>query len=215
MKNNILTTSAIMLALIAFGAGIGVFSARQQQSAQPPAIQGLLWPNPKVLQSFSVTDQNDDPFTLGELQNKWSFMFFGYTNCPDICPITLSVYSQLYTLFEQQKRQDEVQMIFVSVDPQRDNPEQLREYVRYFNEDFIGLGGSDEQLKGLTSQIGIAYFREKAAEDGSYLVDHSASIFLINPHGQLVAILSAPHSAESLFRKYLEIQTFLKSQNAA
>ncbi len=214
MKNSVFTTSVIMLALIAFGAGIGVFSARQQQVEQAPTIPGLLWPNPKEMAAFSVNDQDNNVFNLQNLHGKWSFLFFGYTNCPDICPITLSVYAQLYNRFLEQNMADEMQMVFVSVDPDRDNPDQLREYVSYFHEDFIGLGGNDEQLKSLTSQIGIAYFREAPSEDGSYLVDHSASIFLINPHGQLVAILSAPHTAESLFSRYMDITTFLSRQDA-
>ena len=214
MKNSLFTTSVIMLALIAFGAGIGVFSARQQQVEHAPTIPGLLWPNPKELSAFSVNDQDNNEFNLQNLQGKWSFLFFGYTNCPDICPITLSVYAQLYSRFIEQDMARDVQMVFVSVDPERDKPDQLRDYVNYFHEDFIGLGGDDEQLRSLTSQIGIAYFREQPSEDGSYLVDHSASIFLVNPSGQLVAVLSAPHSADSLFSKYMDISTYLSGQDA-
>lgn len=215
MKNNLIRTSIIMLALIAFGAGVGVFTARQQAAQQPPQIQGFLWPEPKELQAFSVVDHANQEFNLDNIRGKWSFLFFGYTNCPDICPITLAVYSQLYDKLQASKTDEAVQMVFVSVDPDRDKPEQIGDYVSYFNKDFIGLGGSAEQIETLTRQIGIAFFREAAADDGSYLVDHSAAIFLVNPDAQLVAILSAPHKAEVLYDRFLKIQSFLSGRNPA
>ena len=207
-----LSTITIIIALIAFGSGIGIFSARQQRAQLPVQIQGLMWPNPKSLQAFSTIDQNGKEFGLQNLQGKWSFLFFGYTHCPDICPITLTVLDKIYDQLESMQQQSEVQMIFVSVDPERDTSEQLHSYVSYFNEGFVGLGGSLEQIQGLTGQMGIAYFHDQPTATGDYMVDHSASIFLIDPQGQLISILSAPHQAEDILSRFREIRSFIENQ---
>jgi protein SCO1 len=207
-----LSTITIIIALIAFGSGIGIFSARQQRAQLPPPIQGMMWPNPKSLQAFSTIDEDGEEFGLENLQGKWSFLFFGYTHCPDICPITLTVLDKIYDQLESQQQQSDVQMIFVSVDPQRDTSEQLHSYVSYFNEEFRGLGGSLEQIQGLTKQLGIAYFHDQPTATGDYMVDHSASIFLIDPQGEMIAIMSAPHKAEDILARFLSIRSFIDKQ---
>ena len=207
-------TLTIIIALIAFGSGIGIFTARQQQPVPAPQIQGMLWPEPKILQNFSTTDQNEQEFGLDKLIGKWSFLFFGYTNCPDICPITLSVFNEIYTDLHSKNLNDDVQMVFVSVDPKRDSSEQLKDYVAYFNKDFIGLGGSLEKISTLTNQMGIAYFHDEATAEGDYLVDHSASVFLIDPDGRVVAIMSAPHDPEEMTARFSKIRAFIKQQSS-
>jgi protein SCO1 len=209
INTNVLRTIAIVCALIAFGAGVGIYTAQRQQSQIPPQIEGLMWPEAKTLLPFSTIDQDGKEFGLQNLQGKWSFLFFGYTNCPDICPITLSIFNQVYENLGVEHAND-TQMIFISVDPERDTSERLRDYVSYFNEDFIGLGGSVEQIKSLTGQLGIPYFPHEVSADGDYLVDHSASIFLINPEAQMIAVLSAPHQADDISSRFLKIKAFFE-----
>ena len=207
-----LRTTAIVIALIALGSGLGIFTARQQQAQLPPNIQGMMWPAPRSLQAFSTIDQSGREFGLENLQGKWSFLFFGYTHCPDICPITLTILDQVYEKLTARRQQSDIQMIFVSVDPERDTSEQLYDYVSYFNEDFHGLGGSLEQIQGLTGQMGIAFFHEQPSATGDYLVSHSASIFLIDPQGQVIAILSAPHQTDDILSRFLAISSFIDKQ---
>jgi protein SCO1 len=212
IKPNKIRTIAIVSALIAFGTGLGIFTARQQQAQLTPQIQGMMWPAPRVLQAFSSVDQNGKEFGLQNLQGKWSFLFFGYTHCPDICPITLTILDQVYEKLAARRQQSDVQMIFVSVDPERDTSEQLHGYVSYFNEDFYGLGGSLEQIQGLTRQMGIAFFHQQPSATGDYLVDHSASIFIVDPQGRVVGILSAPHQTDDILSRYLKIKSFIDKQ---
>lgn len=206
-----LTTITIIIALIAFGSGIGIFSARQQRTQLPPPVQGMMWPNPKSLQAFSTVDQNSRVFGLENLRGKWSFLFFGYTHCPDICPITLTILDRVYDQLKSRQQQSEVQIIFVSVDPQRDSSEKLKSYVAYFNEEFLGLGGNLEQIQGLTGQMGVAFFHDQPTAAGEYMVDHSASIFLIDPQGRLIAVMSAPHQAEDILSRFLAIRYFIEN----
>ncbi len=212
IKRHDLRTIAIISVLIAFGSGIGIYTARKQQVSLPLQIEGMMWPESKSLLPFSTIDQNGEEFGLQNLQGKWSFLFFGYTHCPDICPITLTVFNDVYEKLRTNQHQAEVQMIFVSVDPERDTIEQLHDYVSYFNENFIGLGGSLEQIQSLTGQMGIAFFHEQPSATGDYLVNHSASVFLVDPHGQLIAIMSAPHSADDILSRFLKIKNFINKQ---
>ncbi len=199
----------LVTALVVIGAALGVMSAKYQH--QPPGprpadIEGLLWPKPKTLTPFTAIDHKNNTFTLSGLNGKWSFLFFGYTNCPDVCPITLSVMDKVHQALARSENPPDMQTLFISVDPERDTPEKLDQYVTYFNPGFIGLGGSVEQVRGLTKQIGVAYYLNKTSDTENYLVDHSASLFLIDPKGRLIAIFSAPHEAAPITSKFNQIR---------
>jgi protein SCO1/2 len=204
----------LAVALAALGAGIGAYTARYY--APPPApIEGLMWPNPKQLGAFQVVDHEGREFGVDRLRGSWSFLFFGYTHCPDICPITLAVLGRVQSALEAEGVSGApVQTVFVSVDPERDTPEQIAPYVRHFHERLIGLGGTLAQVQGLTAQLGIAFYHDAPAADGSYLVDHSASVFLIDPQARLVSIFPAPQEVEGLLAKFRQIRRFIE-QSAA
>lgn len=169
----------------------------QQSNQQPPPLIDLaggtaLIGQEKPLPAFSLVDKNNQPFTLENFKGYWSYLFFGYTHCPDICPVTLQVMNQ--TL--KQLSPDEAQAVFISVDPERDTVEKLKNYVEFFNPDMIGATGDPEDLSTLSREIGIVYRKtDNPADKENYLVDHSASILLINPRAELVAVLSPPHNA--------------------
>ena len=149
----------------------------------------------KPLIAFNLTGKDGQPFTLDNFKGYWSYVFFGYTQCPDICPVTLQVMSQ--TL--KQLSPDEAQAVFISVDPERDTIEKIKSYVEYFHPDMLGATGDPEIISKLTRHIGIVYNRvDNPASKENYLVDHSASILLINPRGELTAVLSPPFDPKNL-----------------
>ena len=155
-------------------------------------FEGNLVLPPRKVSLPELTKHDGTALTNEDVQGHWSLVFFGYTNCPDICPMTLTVMAQA----RQQAEEDFPEVIFVSVDPARDKVEQLGEYVHYFDEKFTGVTGSPEMLKALTLQMS-AVFMHLPAEPGNgenYLVDHTASIMLLNPEGKLHAFLRAPHT---------------------
>lgn len=209
-SKRITTYSILAVSLIAFGLGVGLYSANYYKPDTKQAITGMLWPNPKQLRHFATIDHAGDVFGLDNLRGKWSFLFFGYTHCPDICPQTLAVLNQVHKQLGNARPASDVQIIFVSVDSGRDQSQQLAEYVSYFNQDFIGLGGTPEQVQSLASQIGVLYIIGEEAADGGYLVDHSASLFLIDPDGRLIAVFSAPHQADPIVSRFEKIKTFLE-----
>lgn len=168
-----------------------------------------LLPQAPVLSDFSLLDHHQQAFTLANLNRKWSLLFFGYTYCPDVCPNALMVLHKVYTNLVAQQEANGVQVIFVSVDPQRDTTEQLAEYLHYFNKDFIGVTGDPLQIEALAHQLGVAYHRitEKGNEN-NYLVDHSASILLVDPLGRWRATFLPPLLAERIVSDFGKIRAY-------
>ena len=201
----------IIVAFAAASAGFYISLKQSQQSQQRSNIEGLFWPNPKQIVEFETIDQAGNIFGIEQLKGKWSFVFFGYTHCPDICPITMSVMAEAYKKISMTN--NDTQIIFVTVDPMRDTTEILAQYVAYFNEKFIGLGGSLEQISSLTKQIGIAFYYDKTEETDNYLVDHSASIFLFDPKARMVGKISPPHQAEQITQQFNRIKEFIDAQH--
>ena len=164
-------------------------------------------PEPRVLADFDLVDQEARPFSLDRLRGQWTLLFFGFTHCPDVCPGTLFDLEQVnQALREAPGDRRDYQIVFVSVDPERDSPARLAEYVTYFDPDFLGVTGAPEQLAPLALQIGVAY-RIEPHEPGStsYTVDHSASVFLTDPQGRLHGIFPSPHEPDLMTLDLLAI----------
>lgn len=185
-----------------------VFLLQQpKQPDTPKDLVAVLRPYVIPLKDFTLVDHNERNFKNINLKNKWSFVFFGYTHCPDICPTTLVSLKHIYKALEKHPEvAANTQVIFVSVDPERDNAKDLGKYVKYFNKDFIALTGSIENINYFAKQFSAAYFKEKPTAPGEYLVSHASSIFLVNPKTNIVASFSPPHSAATITAQYLKIQ---------
>ena len=212
-------TIPILLALTGLVGGILLSLSLNNSGrvANPVDIPGLLWPNPKKISDFQLTDQNADTFDLEKLKGHWSMIFFGYTHCPDICPTTMTLLdSVIKDLTENnEKKLSLPQIIFVSIDPKRDTQEHLAEYITYFNPAFYGLTGSEQNISSLTKQLGILYMKITNKDPGNindYLMDHSSSILLLDPEARLVGIFSAPHNKIEIEKKYLAIREFIDQQ---
>lgn len=194
------------------GTLIGVGVASQFKEARPPVIQGLLWPNPKAVQPFALADHRGAPFTLEELKGRWSFLFFGYTHCPDVCPTTLAMLDKVFRELGQEPTSNrDVQFVFVSVDPERDTPELLGKYVGYFNPEFLGVTGAAEALTPLTRALGIYAEREPPDANGNYLVSHGAAVLLIDPAGRLLGVFQAPHDPLDIAERFRQMRRFVTS----
>jgi len=174
----------------------------------PPELQGVLRPEPKPLQAFELRDQHRQAFNLERLKRKWSFVFFGYTHCPDICPTTLSTLTGVIKkLRADPQGLPDTQVVFVSVDPERDTPDILERYMKYFNEAFQGVTGTQQDIDSLTRQFGAGYIKEPETAPGEYLVSHASSIFLVNPQGQLLATFPPPHNPDTIVEQFQQIRS--------
>jgi protein SCO1/2 len=174
----------------------------------PPELQGVLRPEPRPLQAFELSDQYRQPFNLERLKGKWSFVFFGYTYCPDICPTTLSTLTGVVKQLQNDPQGlSNIQVVFVSVDPQRDTSDVLEGYMKYFDESFQGVTGSQQDIDSLTRQFGAGYMKESETTPGQYLVSHTSSIFLVDPYGQLLAAFSPPHDPNTIVEQFRQIRS--------
>lgn len=211
LHNRTLQILLILLAgAVALAVGIG-FGMSQRGAAPAPSLSldGGTWlPEPRELPAFELIDMDGEPFTPASLQGQWSFLFFGYTYCPDICPLTMALLgSAMDEIRNLEPGADDPDVVFVSVDPDRDTPDALKQYVGYFNPEFTGVTGPMEELTPLTRALGILHRKAEDPRDpDNYLVDHSASILVINPQGRLQAVLSAPHQVETLASDFLRIR---------
>jgi len=160
---------------------------------------GTPLPQPKVLSPFTLTDQDGQPFGLDNLKGRWTFVSIGFTACGYICPTNMATYRAIDQEIGTAGAKQAVNFLFISVDPERDNPEQLRQYVRRFDPRFLGATGSHDRLQPLVRELGLMYGRSEEMEGGTdYMVDHSASMLLLDPQARLVAVFSWPHDSTAL-----------------
>ena len=173
-------------------------------------IQGTILSPPRKVGVPALTKDDGSTVTLDDLKGKWHLLFFGYTHCPDVCPVTMGVLAQAKKIATENNHMFP-QVIFISVDPARDRVEMLAEYVQYFDKDFIGVTGDDELIKALTLQLSVVYMK-MAAEEGTddYLVDHSSALLLLDPEGQLIAFFNPPHQPKTILKDF---QTVVNGSN--
>lgn len=185
----------VIIALVSAAGGMALWGLLQ--NPKPSTDQTLIeLPDPWEIPSFSLVGQDGNPFGRDDLTGKWSLLFFGFTHCPDVCPTTLYDLHQVKTLLDTEHGVDEKawQVVFVSIDPERDTPEKLRDYVAYFDPSFLAATGGQDQLEPLARKLAIAYrIEEHEPGAAAYDVDHSVSILLANPEGRIHGIFPAPH----------------------
>ena len=149
----------------------------------------------------------DEPFDLSDLRGQVSLVYFGYTACPDICPTNLAIIALALRALTPREL-GRVQVVFVSVDPERDSTERLNEYVGFFHPSIIGVTGTPEEIAGAAAQYGAAYRRAEQPESAmGYTVDHSAHTYVVNPSGELVEVLDHATPAEEIvatLRRHLD-----------
>lgn len=167
---------------------IGLAFITYQQVSAPPVYHGSVYAEPKPATDFTL-QSDQGPVRLSDLRGQLVLLYFGYTYCPDVCPTTLG---NLKKAFQQAgKAADNFQVVFISVDPRRDTPARLGEYARFFNPEFIGVTGSEEDISTITADFGIHYHLNDSESDTSYTVDHTSVVIVIDPQGN--QLLVWPH----------------------
>ena len=193
---------------------IGVASWLLWRPAEKPqahfvevADSAYILPKPDPVATFKLVDQNNVRFDNSALLGKWSFLFFGFTHCPDLCPTTLAVFNQVHRLLGQRREGvHDVQFVFVSVDPERDTPRLLKDYVSHFNSEFVGVSGDGTELARLTDSLGVVYAKVPGPSSGEYFMDHSSAVLLIDPQGRFRGVFAAPHTAQKIVAGFTAIR---------
>lgn len=201
----------VAVASLAAGIGLNHYLTQPKAPAVPQGVIAAVLPGKgKVLKPFQLKNDDGSRFDLAALRGHWSFLFFGYTHCPDVCPMSLNVLASV----EKNLRKGpgglgNTRFVFVSVDPDRDTPALLKQYVSYFSPDFLGVTGAAGQIDNLTRQLGVMYgFEDDPGSPGGYTVSHSAQILLIDPQGHLRAVFSPPHEPAPIADSFRKIREF-------
>jgi protein SCO1 len=185
-----MTTARLRWLLIpaaACAALAGFWLARQLDRQAPRLASGTWLPQPRELQDFRLTDISGAPFTLADLAGRPSLVYFGFTNCPDVCPTTLAKLAQVVRLGAVKG----LRVVFISVDPQRDTPPVLALYVHAFDPSFQGVTGDPRIVARVAREFAVAVSRVDLP-GGNYTMDHTAAVFLLDARAREVAIFTPP-----------------------
>lgn len=175
---------------------LGIAAAILLRPPVPVALRsGTALPQPRPIGEFELVDQRGRALTRSSFEGRWSLVFTGFTNCPDICPTTLALLATLTTRLRE--RGGELQTVFVSVDPERDTPAALAQYVGHFDSAMIGATGTRAQIDRLCAELGLAYLLNPGTA-GEYTVDHSAALVLVDPQARIAAYFQPPFDLDSL-----------------
>ncbi len=167
-----------------------------------------IFPHPIPIPSASLIDKQGKPFDFNQLKKQWTFLYFGYTLCPDICPTELTALAGVLEQLREQQVKTKHGVLFVSVDQQRDTPDRLSQFVDYFDATIQAVSGEESELRIMAQPIGaawdkVAQFDEHGQPDqNNYLINHTTSILLVDPQGRAVGVFPTPHDPVAMAKAF-------------
>ncbi|MEX6500526.1 SCO family protein [Pseudomonas zhanjiangensis] len=187
-------TVFVLVAIVALVLGLTVNKVLNSKGqGDPTALLDagiVLLPQSRTLPELSLVNQDGEAVRVDQLKGQWSLLFFGYTFCPDICPATLAELRQLLSQLPEQARAN-LRIVLVSVDPHRDTPQQLKQYLGYFDPAFIGLTGEEADIQKFANAVSIPYIPADTSKE-NYTVDHSGNLVILGPDGTQRGFIRAP-----------------------
>jgi protein SCO1 len=204
----------VILVVIVILIGLGIrshFKPNDNNQTNVPAniIQDnhtsnqTMLPQPKTISNFTLTDDNGQSFTNENLKGHWTLVAFGYSHCGDVCPITLTELNKMVQGLQNKLPANQLpQVLFVSVDPQRDTPEVLHRYVKNYNPNFMAATGDADNLNIFVKEMGVYYSKKASTDPNVYGMEHSSQIFLFDPQGEWVGLLTFPFQSDKLATSY-------------
>ncbi len=206
----------LVITVLLLGILNNCMSSENQAESKPPPLPAPESPaQPDIarqkLLEFQLTDQHNQPFGLPQLAQKWTFLFFGYTKCPDVCPMTTLEMNRVFKKLQQHVDYvKDTQFVFVSLDPFRDDQAALQNFLEYYNKDFVGVIGTLENLDKFARQLNIEYRHLFAVDqktgERQLLVEHGTDIILVAPDAAVITRFSMPHNADNITHQYLDIR---------
>jgi protein SCO1/2 len=177
---------------------------RAQRGAEPQNATVL--PEPRPLADVRFVDKTGNETHLSDFKGDFTLLFFGFTNCPDVCPLTLSLLAQVRADIASRAPRLTPRVLFVSVDPDRDTPERIAAYLNGFDPEFLGVTASDEELEPLLAALGVAVEKHDHGAGASYNVVHNSAIYVLDPNAQWLAVSTGPHDPKVVASDYLRIR---------
>ena len=217
MTRSVRRTLVLLLLVVAAIFSLVIYQQMSMQAREPEpapdlsAMNTFVYEEPRELAEFTLTSEQGEEMTRQDLRGRWTFVFVGYTHCPDICPATMATLRQADSRMPAELPQPDY--LLVSADPERDTPEQLRDYLGFFGDDFHGLTGDIDVLRALAKSVG-AVFVHRDDGNGNNLVDHSGHLALINPDGRMAAVIQPPHDPDKLVKAYRQIYEWTRQNQA-
>lgn len=201
-----------LLVVLIFGLVVGrqVFLVDSGEPVPAPDLADMntyVYDQPRQLTEFTLTNENGETVTRESLRGRWTFAFVGYTKCPDVCPAAMANLRRMNKLLSSELPQPDY--LLVTADPEHDTPEKLKDYTAFFGENFHGLTGDLDTLRALAQSLSAVFVHRDV--DGELLVDHSGHFALLNPGGQLAALIQPPHNPEQLAEAFERIYQWAKT----
>lgn len=201
-RGSIRSTVLMCLALISIVVVLFVLKVLRTASLDETALREIgviLLPTPRELIVDGLTTDRGDGFTTQNLTGAWTLLFFGFTNCPDVCPTTMAELgiAKRELVQKSPKVAQQMRVVLVTVDPDRDDPETLGRYAKAFSPDFVGVTGTRESIAKFATQVNVAFGKVPDGE-GGYTVDHSGNVVIINPYGHYAGFIKLPHKASTI-----------------
>lgn len=163
----------------------------------------VVLPQAREPSPFELVRHDGRPFTEADLRGRWTFAYFGFTHCPDICPVSLAVLAEARRQLAEAEAQDRFDVVLFTVDPERDTPEVLETFVTYFDPDFVGVTGEHAAIAALARDVSVAFARVPSETDADgYVVDHTGNIVIFNPRGHYHGFIRLPHDPERILTAY-------------
>ena len=211
---SIMVTAVALAAVLAGVWLVDIDREHDSRAVLLPDQVMTLHPEPKPLTDFALTDDRGRAFGVESLQGKWSFLFFGFTHCPDVCPTTLAILAHARDKIAKNTVGAEgIQFVFISVDPNRDTASKLGQYVTHFHATFLGVTGDNAQIGNLAGQLGAAYEVSIIPGVENYPVYHSTAVFLVDPRARYHAVFTPPHDAGAISKRFKVVRE-LEAGNA-
>jgi len=179
------------------------YTPRELTIDEYKALGAYLIDPPRQLAEFNLVDDKGEIFLPEQFNNKWNILFFGFTYCPDICPLTMKQMSDVKEMLGEDAQK--IRVFLVSVDPDRDKPENLRVYLDNFSSNFRGLTGEIDQIYKFSTQVNAPFFPVVNNPEPNYTVDHSGSLVLIDPDAKYAGFFRAPHDTSKITKALASI----------
>jgi protein SCO1/2 len=189
----------VVLAFLALALGLYL---SPKQSPSLSKLHGTALQNPREIEAFSLAGTNVPIFDNKALQGKWTMIFFGFTNCGYLCPTTMAELGKMYKILEQKEVKPLPQVLMISIDPERDSLDKLKDYVTSFDPHFYAARGDAKDIQKMTKELGVAYAKVNVPGQETYDIQHSGTVMLFNPKGKLSAFFTSPHQAALLAEDY-------------
>ncbi len=202
----------VAVVIVAFAAGLLLARLLVKDRAEPPPTEHATVFSPaRGVPPLDLVDQDGRPLGADFFRGHWTLVFFGFTQCPDVCPTTLATLAQAVRQLDDLPPDQRPRVLLVSVDPERDTQDILAPYVRFFDPAFLGARGSLEATAAAAAAFGVPYAKVTLPE-GGYTLDHGSGIFLVGPEGGNEAYLSSPHDAATIARDYRKVVAWAESR---